>query len=264
MSLLDNLDGNIEEEKSLSVKVNPFVEELYFATYDLFKEIGSIWRYYGNGVVEFVAQRPKKIRSLCSHDGILYDSGEYNGIFVSMDDSHDLHPIRESAKSIYALCSHESKLYYATENETFEFLPHQKSDKRVAFSQRHYTTALCSHDDVLYDAGTFEIFETFEYNNSMTYATARRKYHIRDLCSHEGKLYDLGFTNGHLYETLKDRKGKNMIKSFDTNMTSLCSHQGNLYVAGNSPYVFNAFTEKVFFKTNQWVTAMCSHMRLIE
>ena len=103
----------------------------------VFAEKNNLFVIDKDGSVKEVASRDDWIRALCSHNGKLYDGGDYNKVFETLAK-------KEAASRndhIWALCSHNGKLYDGGRyNKIFETLAGKE-----AASRDDYIWALCSH-----------------------------------------------------------------------------------------------------------------------
>jgi hypothetical protein len=124
-----------------------------------------------------VASRDDVIRALCSHNGKLYDGGDYSGIFETLTNKK----IASRYRWVRALCSHNGKLYDAGYYEKiFETL----TNKKIA-SRNNWILALCSHNGKLYDGGYYGgIFETLTNKK-----IASINNYVWALCSHPRKYF---------------------------------------------------------------------------
>lgn len=93
---------------------------------------------------ELVASRPGRILTLESHNGHLYDAGDY-GLFKTLTNQ------KLSDRPCVHLCSHGGTLYGCNYATIYDAL---SSDKRNKITMRNtiMVHALCSHDGELFDA----------------------------------------------------------------------------------------------------------------
>src|SRR3989344_1547687 len=103
----------------------------------VFSEGKEIFVIDRDSSIKEVASRTDWVRALCSHNGILYDGGSYNGVFNTLSNEE----VASRENSIRALCSHNGILYDGGDyNKIFNTL----SNKAVA-SRENSVRALCSH-----------------------------------------------------------------------------------------------------------------------
>src|SRR3989339_900944 len=90
-----------------------------------------------NDLIYPIASRTNWVRTLCSHNGQLYDGGDYKKIFETVSGKE----ITSRREVVRTLCSHNGKLYDGGNNkqiiETISGKRIAKGDKRIL--------SLCSH-----------------------------------------------------------------------------------------------------------------------
>ena len=256
MSLLDDLDGEIHKEQQLSVRKDPYVNELYFATEELIRINvlkRKIWRLDGNLPVH-VANRPERIDSLYSHDGVLYDAGSY-GVSDILHDPDGNNPlaIRPSYLDIArrrSLCSVDGKLYDGRGGMIFETLVDKEGRDPILSAHKYINDSfnnkkeilLCNHNDKLYCVvpSTNHSFILDVFSDEVI---ATRFCRSTDLCSNAGKLYDASYS-GLIFDSFNDSFGENPVAKRDnSNNSILNSYNGILYDA-NGKGIFNTFFDK--------------------
>jgi len=111
----------------------------------VFAECNKIFVLDNDFSIKEIASRDDWVRALCSHNGQLYDAGDYNKIFETLTNKE----IASRNNWVGALCSHNGQLYDAGNyKKIFETL----TNKEIA-SRDDWVWALCSHNGQLYDAG---------------------------------------------------------------------------------------------------------------
>ncbi len=108
---------------------------------------------YVDGVDDvLIAERSDYVWALCSHGGVLFDAGDYGGVFDTLNNVE----VASRSSWVSALCSHDGVLYDGgLYNAVFDTLNNVKVAERS-----DYVWALCSHGGVLFDAGDYGIYET--------------------------------------------------------------------------------------------------------
>jgi hypothetical protein len=211
---------------------------------------------YGSGIflLDEIFYQPIKIaerdgiiavKSLASHDNILYDSwwkveetlsgnGSYSKIDKLYGRPHQSHAIASHNGKFYESSADECLYERFTGDALEEILreadgdptfPHY-SQENILMTER-FITDLVSHKEELYDCGNHGVFETFSEES----IADRTTYHM---ASNDDILYGSGpdasgIYDGTIYEILTDKK----IAKRSDEVRSLVSHNGRLYDAGN-------------------------------
>ncbi len=220
-----------------------------------------------------IAERKETIRSLCSHQGRLYDASgnriydTLTGKVIAERDnnvrhlySHDQELLDITNYKIYStfkglivgkrdnwilsLCSHQGRLYDASGKGIYDTLT-----GKVIAKREETIGILCSHQGRLYDASGNRIYDTLTGK-----VIAKRNELIMELYEHNGKMYDIGdykifYKNNHynsifyVYETLS---GKIIAESEDGSINNLCSFKGKLLaISEKTGKIIDIFNNKV-------------------
>src|SRR3989339_243777 len=130
-----------------------------------------------NDLIYPIASRTNWVRTLCSHNGQLYDGGDYKKIFETVSGKE----IFSSSDAIDQLCSHEDKLYYIANSLEIVEMNSQKS----IGPRDSWINALCSHNGKLYEGGNNnQIIETISGKR-----IAKGDKRILSLCSHPREYF---------------------------------------------------------------------------
>ena len=159
------------------------IKENWFDNVLVFAEEENIFVIDIDNFITKIASRDSWIRSLCSHNGELYDGGDYLEIYETLSNTK----IASRKGHIRALCSHNGKLYDGGEYvKIYETL----SNTKIA-SRKDWVYALCSHNGKLYDGESYlcdrmccRIYKTLSNTE-----IASRKGPITALCSHPRKYF---------------------------------------------------------------------------
>jgi hypothetical protein len=123
---------------------------------------GSIVRETLSNTV--VARRQRRIRSLCSHSGVLYDGSDVSSIYETMTDKLIIEHCDADV-----LCSHDGHLYAGGENGLiYNVLARQPVARRAS-----PISGLCSVEGRLYDASRDGVRDTFSGWKVVDYAQIR-------------------------------------------------------------------------------------------
>ena len=242
---LDRLTLSFYEEADISSRlVKPFKKSDHSDLKEMVPVLSSwktIFILNKDGLIT-IAERESSVNALCSHDGKLYDAGDYNKIFETLTGRK----VAEREDRVYVLYSHNGQLYDSGfYYGIFETLTGRKVAERESFS----ISPLCSHDGKLYDEGEgFCIFETLTGRK-----VAERDSEICALCSHDGKLYDAG-GDFCIFETLTGRK----VAERDSEIHALCSHEGQLYDGGFKS-IFETLTGRKVAERENWADILYSY-----
>lgn len=110
---------------------------------------------FAGGVIPLISpliRRHGLIRALCSHDGVMYDGGNYKGIFQGINDPHGSNRIND-ADCVSNICCNKGELYYS-ERECVYKLFIGRTQVNPVFQADGKITAMCSHDgELVYAAG---------------------------------------------------------------------------------------------------------------
>jgi len=218
--LVDNLNSNLQKNIPLNLEEKVLV-------YSTGKNIYVL----DNKTTHRISSRSDDVYSLCSHDGILYDGGNYNSIFETLSNKK----IASRESNISSLCSHNGALYDGGLNYgVFETFLNKKINSRGSPS-------LCSHNNILYGSvnylGKYSIFNIFTDGNLVS-----KNGPIGSLCSHEGVMYYSCSFDRTIYEVLTDKK----ITSRKGIIRNLHSFDGVLYDSGYYDCIADTFkNEKV-------------------
>ena len=300
MSLLDDLDGSIEEEKSLAVKKDPFVEELYFATYKhgyYGESRGKVWRLREDKTPDLIFTNCYAIASLCSHERDIYAAGDFNGIINISDVVNDYDERMIDRKNCVnlrnfssvgrsrkhnSLCSHDGELYcmstYVHSNSNYQWeydiyvANHGERCENVALRYNDRVT-LCSHKGKLYDATDCKLFDTLNdpngenpiYDPNDHFPSGiGPSWTLWELCSHMRTLY--ARRENVVFDILNDPKAKFSHEIRSPRIGALCSHKGKLLGSssnGDAKLIKDLLNDEVICQGDEgWsITAMCSHKR---
>jgi hypothetical protein len=159
-----------------------------------------------------IAERDNMICTLFSHNGTLYDAGDYGGIYETLTGEN----IAERDDLIWSLVSHKGVLYDArdygeSEGAIYETL----TGKRIAERKGSWVWSLVSHEGTMYDAGDGGIFETLTGKRIAERRSSWVSW-VNSLVSHEGTMYDAG--RDGIFETLT---GDRIVKGNINSMTSV-------------------------------------------
>ena len=199
-----------------------------------------------------ITERRSQVETLCSHKGILYDGGKYNGLYQTITNE----VIASRQICVSHITSHLDKLYFATGNQVIEALTCNVKQIRVGEIQ-----GLCSHKGRLLDYS----------NNTIIYTLAEKPFSgederimgkpalgplkSSDLCSHKDRLYICH--NNIIY----DLGSRTCIDQGWYCINALCSHEGSLYFAGDDKGIHDITNGKPYAMDWQYIRALCSHPR---
>src|SRR3989339_508 len=134
-----------------------------------------------NDLIYPIASRTNWVRTLCSHNGQLYDNGFDGGESYKIIETFSGKEIFSSSDAIDQLCSHEDKLYYIANSLEIVEMNSQKS----IGPRDSWINALCSHNGKLYEGGNNnQIIETISGKR-----IAKGDKRILSLCSHPREYF---------------------------------------------------------------------------
>ena len=231
--------------------------DFYFATYSQEKR-GRIWRLKSDETPEFIANRRLAPNTICSHNGILYDAGEYKSVHSTLEDSEGNNAITSRRRSIRSLCSHNGTLYDAGHYAgTFDTL--NGSDKPV--SKTDWIISLCSYKGKLYGSGINNKIHDVLNDPKAKHLITENQYPINAFCVHNDELYFIKYMKGIGEQIQTVEKKTDRIWTRKRHINALCSHVGKLMDAGDSCKIRHTTSGKIVFESNEIITAMCSHRR---
>src|SRR3989339_1558 len=134
-----------------------------------------------NDLIYPIASRTNWVRTLCSHNGQLYDGGDYKKIFETVSGKE----ITSRREVVRTLCSHNGQLYDGGDYEQI----YETLTRKVTSFRYNFINSLCSHNGQLYDNGfdggeSYKIIETFSGKR-----IAKGDKRILSLCSHPREYF---------------------------------------------------------------------------
>ena len=193
-----------------------------------------------------ISCRSKDVYSLCSHNGVLYDGGDYNSIFETLQNKK----IALRNSFISSLCSHDGVLYDGgLQYGVFETF----SNKNI-FSNG--SASLCSHEDILYGSTNCIKNEIYDVLNGEKIISKNEP--IGSLCSHKGAMYYSGSFSRTIYELSSNEK----VASRHGIIRNLYSFEDNLYDCGYYDCIGDTFKNKKILVEN-YIDSLNIHLDLI-